>query len=244
MSESPKVNFQSTQTLALNPTSVFAGKGGNGGQEVENPVISTAQQQHDHKSTYPEVVETKKISRMRLMFIPPEEVNGIAVVKYQSTGVMPGINRWKSAAYGDVMGINPNFITIEKFVCVKWREFGYEKMFKLASGLFLFQFGDDDGKDRMIEEGPWIFAQHPMILNPWTPESRLEMKGVEKIPVWLCIPYLSLKFWNEGMFSKIGSYVGTPLFADGAISYLARVSYVRLYVEITAERSYLVMCLW
>ncbi|GAA0167905.1 hypothetical protein LIER_22742 [Lithospermum erythrorhizon] len=138
MSESPKVNFQSTQTLALNLTSVSAAKGGDGGREVENPVICTAQQQCDHKSTYAEV------------------------------------ESW----------VYPNFITIEKFESVKWREFGFEKMFKLASGLFLFQFGDDDGRDQMIVEGPWIFAQHLMILNPWTPESRLERKGVKRVPDW------------------------------------------------------------
>ncbi|GAA0167906.1 hypothetical protein LIER_22743 [Lithospermum erythrorhizon] len=38
------------------------------------------------------------------------------------------------------------------------------------------------------------------------------------------------------MFSKIGSYVGNPLFADDATLGLARVSYTRLYVEITTGK--------
>ncbi|GAA0148524.1 hypothetical protein LIER_43009 [Lithospermum erythrorhizon] len=38
------------------------------------------------------------------------------------------------------------------------------------------------------------------------------------------------------MFSKIGSFLGNPLFADGATSEISRVSYARLYVEIEAKK--------
>ncbi|GAA0140093.1 hypothetical protein LIER_01513 [Lithospermum erythrorhizon] len=38
------------------------------------------------------------------------------------------------------------------------------------------------------------------------------------------------------MFSKIGSYIGVPLFADGVTSDVARVSYARLYVEVAADK--------
>ncbi|GAA0144253.1 hypothetical protein LIER_35895 [Lithospermum erythrorhizon] len=139
---------------------------------------------------------------MKLTFIAPEIVNGKQVVKYQSIDIRPGINRWKSAAYGYVMGINPSFGTFE----------------------------NDEGR-----EGPWIFARYPMVFKSWTPESKLERKGVEKIPVWIRIPFLSLQFWNEEMFSKIGSYIEVPLFVNGATSEVARVSFARLYVEVGAS---------
>ncbi|GAA0140872.1 hypothetical protein LIER_02142 [Lithospermum erythrorhizon] len=74
------------------------------------------------------------------------------------------------------------------------------------------------------------------VLKSWTPESKLERNGVEKIPVWIRIPFLSIQFWNEEMFSKIGSYIGVPLFADEATSELTRVSYARLYVKVAASR--------
>ncbi|KAG9157112.1 hypothetical protein Leryth_027102, partial [Lithospermum erythrorhizon] len=38
------------------------------------------------------------------------------------------------------------------------------------------------------------------------------------------------------MFSKIGSYLGVPLFADGATSEFAHISYARLYVEVKADK--------
>ncbi|GAA0157541.1 hypothetical protein LIER_14790 [Lithospermum erythrorhizon] len=54
-----------------------------------------------------------------LTYIPPTEVNGKAVVKYQSNDVIP----------------------------------------------------EEEGRDRMLAEGPFIFAQFPMIIILWTPES-------------------------------------------------------------------------
>ncbi|GAA0148380.1 hypothetical protein LIER_07842 [Lithospermum erythrorhizon] len=139
-------------------------QGGEGSQSAEPPLEAPINHNNQGK-TYADIVSAKNVARMNLTFIPPEEVNGKAVVKYQSTDVMPSINWWKSATYGYVMGLNPNFITIEQFVESRWKGFGFKKMYKLAFGLFLFQFEDDTGCDRMIVEGSWTFAQYPMILN-------------------------------------------------------------------------------
>ncbi|GAA0159093.1 hypothetical protein LIER_15959 [Lithospermum erythrorhizon] len=38
------------------------------------------------------------------------------------------------------------------------------------------------------------------------------------------------------MFSKIGSYLGNPLYADGATSDVAHISYARIYVEVEAAK--------
>ncbi|GAA0168141.1 hypothetical protein LIER_22924 [Lithospermum erythrorhizon] len=67
-------------------------------------------------------------------------MKGRPVVKYQSNDVMIGINRWNSAAFGYVLGINPSFGAIENFVRNRWKEFDFEKCFKLSPGVFLFIF--------------------------------------------------------------------------------------------------------
>ncbi|GAA0165639.1 hypothetical protein LIER_20986 [Lithospermum erythrorhizon] len=38
------------------------------------------------------------------------------------------------------------------------------------------------------------------------------------------------------MFSKIGSYLGKPLFVDSTTTYMVQISYARIYVEIEAIR--------
>ncbi|GAA0164671.1 hypothetical protein LIER_20255 [Lithospermum erythrorhizon] len=115
-------------------------------------------------------------------------------------------------------------------------EFGFKKAFKLSSGLFLFQFEGDEGRDSMIASGPWKFAQYLLVFSPRTPDSKIKPRGVSKILVWIRIPFLNLQLWNEEMFSKISSTLRIPLYADGATSDFAGVSYARLYVEIDAKK--------
>ncbi|KAG9143176.1 hypothetical protein Leryth_010111, partial [Lithospermum erythrorhizon] len=52
---------------------------------------------------------------MKLSFIPLEIVDDKLVVKYQSSDVMIGINRWKSTTFGYVLGINPGLEPRLKF---------------------------------------------------------------------------------------------------------------------------------
>ncbi|GAA0149906.1 hypothetical protein LIER_08963 [Lithospermum erythrorhizon] len=40
---------------------------------------------------------------MKLAFIPPNVVNGRLVVKYKEIDVLPGVNCWKSAAFGYIV---------------------------------------------------------------------------------------------------------------------------------------------
>ncbi|GAA0165971.1 hypothetical protein LIER_21236 [Lithospermum erythrorhizon] len=63
-----------------------------------------------------------------------------------------------------------------------------------AERTFLFQFSDDEGRDRMLDEGPWIFAQFPMVLKPWTPEARLDKRGEEKYQYGSVFPSLVCNF--------------------------------------------------
>ncbi|GAA0170820.1 hypothetical protein LIER_25001 [Lithospermum erythrorhizon] len=48
-------------------------------------------------------------------------MKGKPVVKYQSSDVMIGINRWKSVAIGYFQGINPSFGAIEHFAKIDGR---------------------------------------------------------------------------------------------------------------------------
>ncbi|GAA0164092.1 hypothetical protein LIER_19809 [Lithospermum erythrorhizon] len=109
-------------------------------------------------------------------------------------------------------------------------------MYRLASGIFLSKFKSVEDNDCMLASGPSMFAKRPMILKSWTPEANLEKKGAEKVPIWIRVPHLSLQFWNEEIFSKIASYIGTPLYDDSATSKMARLSFGRLCIEVDAAK--------
>ncbi|GAA0159094.1 hypothetical protein LIER_15960 [Lithospermum erythrorhizon] len=93
--------------------------------------------EENHHKTYAKTVGIRKPSRM---IIPPEEVNGKTVVKYQSNDVILGIKQWRWLAVGYVMALNPNFLAIERFVKARWGDFGFEKASNLHLECSYFSF--------------------------------------------------------------------------------------------------------
>ncbi|GAA0185876.1 hypothetical protein LIER_33164 [Lithospermum erythrorhizon] len=83
-----KVNFQSTAKLTVNPISIAALQGGDSGRTEVQPSLAPEEQ----RRTYVAVLGERKTLRMKLMYILSGEVNGKAVVKYQSSDVIPEIN--------------------------------------------------------------------------------------------------------------------------------------------------------
>ncbi|GAA0177574.1 hypothetical protein LIER_29721 [Lithospermum erythrorhizon] len=115
--------------------------------------------------SYVEVAKSRNPNRLKLSFIPPEVVDGKAVVKYKSAYVLPSINRWNLGPFAYVMGLNPSSATMENFAKNQWKEFNFEEIFLLTSRVFLFRFKSDEDKDNMLANGPWLCARRPMILK-------------------------------------------------------------------------------
>ncbi|GJS97902.1 reverse transcriptase domain-containing protein [Tanacetum coccineum] len=50
----------------------------------------------------------------------------------------------------------------------------FEKLMKTDDGVFLFKFATKTGMDQVLERGPWIIYNMPLILNKWTPSLSLK----------------------------------------------------------------------
>lgn len=56
------------------------------------------------------------------------------------------------------------------------------------------------------------------------------------VPLWVRFPNLPLNYWGPETFSRIGSMVGIPLFADECIIRKMRVSFARLLIEVDVTK--------
>ncbi|GJS20322.1 reverse transcriptase domain-containing protein [Tanacetum coccineum] len=66
-----------------------------------------------------------------------------------------------------------------------WAKFGLSKLMKTDNGVFLFKFETKGGMDQVLERGPWLIRNTPLILNKWSPNSSLKPDEVSKVPVWV-----------------------------------------------------------
>nr|GEX70891.1 hypothetical protein [Tanacetum cinerariifolium] len=52
-----------------------------------------------------------------------------------------------------------------------WRKFGPVKSMMIKD-MYLFKFGSKEGREAMLESGPWLTLNVPFILKQWTPDGR------------------------------------------------------------------------
>lgn len=48
----------------------------------------------------------------------------------------------------------------------KWRRHGLRNVHMVKTNVFLFMFQSEEGRDLLMEEGPYIFYRRPFILAP------------------------------------------------------------------------------
>ena len=86
---------------------------------------------------------------------------------------------------------------------------------KLAGvNLFIIQFPSAEGRDRVLESGPWHIQNKPLIVRKWEPRMEMLEFNMEKLPVWIHLGNVPLELFNQKGLSYITSTSGNPLYMD------------------------------
>ncbi|GKU98349.1 hypothetical protein SLEP1_g11364 [Rubroshorea leprosula] len=163
-----------------------------------------------------------------LQYIKPQDPTGAVVITEDEW--VKGSKIWENALVGYVLGSKLDFKDVANFVNNRWREFQVPKAFMLRNGVFLFDFGDGDAKQAVLERR-WTFNGHPLILKQWTPDFDPDNLDISKIPAWIQFPELHLSLWNPKSLGKLTSYVGVPIATDALTAKRQRVAYACMLVE-------------
>ena len=111
---------------------------------------------------------------------------------------------------------------------------------KNGDGVYLFKFATKEGVDCVLERGPWLIRNSPIILNKWTPTLSLNRNEVNKVPVWIKMHKVPLVAYSEDGLSLIATQVGKPIMLDSFTSSMCvdswgRISFARALVELSAD---------
>ncbi|GKD41315.1 RNA-directed DNA polymerase, eukaryota, reverse transcriptase zinc-binding domain protein [Tanacetum coccineum] len=97
---------------------------------------------------------------------------------------------------------------------------------------FFFQFATHEGMERVLENGPWLIRLVPIILNIWTPNTRLKKDMITSAPVWDKIHHVPIVAFSEIGLSLITSQLGRPIMLDAYRSSMCQKSWGRnMYVR-------------
>ncbi|GKE28340.1 ATPase, F1/V1/A1 complex, alpha/beta subunit, partial [Tanacetum coccineum] len=87
------------------------------------------------------------------------------------------------------------------------------------NGVFYFKFQDVEGIKEMINNGPWMVNNKPMVVQKWSIDMCLDKAEPKKIPVW---------YWKHVIMDE----VTTKMCVTG----VGRIGFTRVLVEIDAEK--------
>lgn len=139
---------------------------------------------------------------------------------------------WRKTLVAKLLGKTVNFKSLETNIRHRWARKGSIKIVDMADGYYLVYFATEEDYNFALFEGPWMIADHYLIVQRWQSFFLQSTEISNKIAVWLRIPKLPLELYNAKFLWRIGTTLGTPLRIDRLTSIHSRGKYTRICVEI------------
>ncbi|GJT36297.1 polypyrimidine tract-binding protein homolog 2 isoform X1 [Tanacetum coccineum] len=115
------------------------------------------------------------------------------------------------------------------------------KVKKDEDGFFFFKFASLAGLEQVLEQGPWLICNIPMILTKWSPNLSLTKDKVTKVPVWVKLHKVPVIAYSEDGLSLIATQIGQPVMLDAFTNTICgdpwgRMGYTRALIEVSADK--------
>ncbi|KAF7807476.1 hypothetical protein G2W53_039637 [Senna tora] len=122
---------------------------------------------------------------------------------------------------GRMVGVNFMTNKLEKL----WKRNGNGEMqvIDLEHRYYAVSFTNQEDYLYAYEEGPWLIADHYLIVQRWRPNfNTRDSEEVSKVAVWIRVPSLPLEFYNAHCLRRVGNLVGKTLKIDPTTSITSR----------------------
>ncbi|GJW68116.1 zinc knuckle CX2CX4HX4C containing protein [Tanacetum coccineum] len=106
---------------------------------------------------------------------------------------------------------------------ITWGKYGLTRIMMNFKSFFFFKFNTSKSLEDVLENGPWMIRNTPIILKKWSMNTRLCKEELTCIPVWVKIHDVPLQVFSEDGISIIASQLesltmGVPLIEDSGFS--------------------------
>nr|GEY71149.1 integrase, catalytic region, zinc finger, CCHC-type, peptidase aspartic, catalytic [Tanacetum cinerariifolium] len=99
--------------------------------------------------------------------------------------------------YGYFVGTSMDYRVVNSNLSRMWRVYGIESITKTSFRIFFyFKFKSEEGMKTILESGPWMINNIPLVLNLWEPEIWLEKVEPGTIPIWVCVHNIPMELCN------------------------------------------------
>ncbi|GLJ36868.1 hypothetical protein SUGI_0744910 [Cryptomeria japonica] len=81
----------------------------------------------------------------------------------------------------------------------------------LPKGFFVSIFPKEEDRDHIISLQNWFLDDHPLYIQPWSPNFDLTSLAVYDKLVWIRLYNLPIEYWSEACLETIKRSLGTLL---------------------------------
>nr|GFD00983.1 hypothetical protein [Tanacetum cinerariifolium] len=99
--------------------------------------------------------------------VNPDKVDNSYFVLPMAT-VNAAKHKFENTLVGFFVGKKVAFPLVKNYVTNTWNKFGFEKIMGDDEGVFYFKFATSKGLEQVLEHGPWLIRNVPLILTKWT----------------------------------------------------------------------------
>ncbi|XP_060965582.1 uncharacterized protein LOC133034505 [Cannabis sativa] len=75
-------------------------------------------------------------------------------------------------------------------------------------------------------------------MKAWDPNVNFKKEDVKKVPIWVQIEDLDLKYWGQRSLFKIVGQVGEPIMVDSVTRERERLNYPRILIEVRIDQNF------
>ncbi|GKA65381.1 zinc knuckle CX2CX4HX4C containing protein [Tanacetum coccineum] len=101
---------------------------------------------------------------------------------YAGAAVLEKVNvRLEHTLYGYFIGKRLAFPVVEYYARNNWAKHGLKRIMMNAKGFFFFKFDSRAGLDAVLEGGPWMIRNSPIILKKWSVNTSFQKEEMTRI---------------------------------------------------------------
>ncbi|GJW84489.1 RNA-directed DNA polymerase, eukaryota, reverse transcriptase zinc-binding domain protein [Tanacetum coccineum] len=175
----------------------------------------------------------------------PTEINenGVEVVIFDEMIVKKGSERWNLTVSGYFVGYRMAPNELRYNIRRMWGKYGVRDIRVNNDGTCLFKFNNKEGMQAIIDKGPWMVNNRPLIVQKWNPEIGMQKAEHCKLPVWVRMTEVPLEAWSTDGISALASSLGIPLIMDAMTasmchSGMGRTDFARVLIEMDANKEF------
>ncbi|XVF29489.1 hypothetical protein REPUB_Repub15cG0125200 [Reevesia pubescens] len=143
---------------------------------------------------------------------------------------------WKNTLIVKLIGCPLSYTYICNRIKQLWSLKGSFEEMDMDNGFFCIRFGLSINYNFVLENGPWIIADHYLTINRWSPGFWLEEASIDKVAAWVYFLDLPLKFYDSAILRRMGNLIGKAVRIDRTTSNILRGKFARLCVDLDLSK--------